>query len=76
MYSPCRKKNRTKEAIRMLRRCTDIDATYVQAHKELFRLHHGIRGARYLERAIKANPYNYELKYMYGYWLMDNGNCD
>lgn len=68
-----RKTNRTNDAIRMLKRCTDIDETYVQAHLELFRLHNGIRSALLLEKAIKSNPLNMELRLVYGNWLIENG---
>lgn len=69
-----RKKNRTNDAIRMFKRCTDIDATYVQAHLELFRLHSGHQAAVILSDAIKANPENVELKLTFGHWLLNNGN--
>lgn len=68
-----RKKNRTTDAVRMLKRCTEIDATYVQAHLELFKLHHGIHAAIILNKAIGSNPENMELKLTLGYWLLDNG---
>lgn len=57
----------------MFKRCTAVDTTHVQAHKELFRLNHGFRTARYLEEAIKVNPHDYDLKYFNGHWLLDNG---
>lgn len=69
----CRKKNRTSEAVRMLKRCTEIDATYVQAHLELFRLHRGSQSALILTDAIKANPDNLELRLAFGHWLLNNG---
>lgn len=68
-----RKKNRTNDAIRMLKRCTEIDATYVQAHLELFRLHRGSQAALILTDAIKANPDNLELRLAFGQWLLNNG---
>lgn len=68
-----RKKNRTNDAIRMFRRCIEIDATYVQAHLELFRLHRERQGVLILSDAIKANPDNLELRLAYGHWLLNNG---
>lgn len=69
-----RKRNRTNDAIRMFKRCTDIDTTYVQAHLELYRLHRGSFAALILNDAIKANPKNVELRLAYGQWLLNNGN--
>lgn len=70
----CRKKNRTNDANRMFKRCTEIDATYVQAHLELFRLHRGSQAALILSDAIKANSENIELRLVFGHWLLNNGN--
>lgn len=70
-----RKKNRTNDAIRMFKRCIEIDATYVQAHLELFRLHGERRGALILTDAIKANPDNLDLRLAFGHWLLNNGKC-
>lgn len=69
-----RKKNRTHEAVRMFKRCTDIDATYVQCWKELFRLFRGSQAALILSDAIKANSENVELRLTLGHWLLNNGN--
>lgn len=69
-----RKKNRTNDAIRMFKRCTEIDATYVQAHLELFRLNRESQAALILSDAIKANPDNVELRLAFGHWLLNNGN--
>lgn len=68
-----RKKNRTKDAIRMLRRCIQIDATYIQAHLELYRLHPGSQAALILTDAMKANPDNLELGLTFGHWLLNHG---
>lgn len=57
----------------MLKRCTEIDGTYVQAHLELFKLHNGINATNVLMNAIASNPDNMELKLTLGYWLLDNG---
>lgn len=58
----------------MFKRCTEIDATYVQAHLELFRLHRESQAAPILSDAIKANPDNVELRLAFGHWLLNNGN--
>lgn len=57
----------------MFKRCIEIDATYVQAHLELFRLHGERRGALILTDAIKANPDNLDLRLAFGHWLLNNG---
>ncbi|XP_031633037.1 protein O-mannosyl-transferase TMTC1-like isoform X2 [Contarinia nasturtii] len=68
------KKNQTDNAIRMMKRCIELDVTYVKAHLELFRLHgEGSRGALILTDAIKANPDNFKLRLAFGEWLLNNG---
>lgn len=59
----------------MFKRCTEIDATYVQAHLELFRLNRESQAALILSDAIKANPDNVELRLAFGHWLLNNGNA-
>lgn len=69
-----RKKNQTDNAIRMMKRCIELDVTYVKAHLALFRMHGaGSQGALILTDAIKANPDNFKLRLAYGEWLLNNG---
>lgn len=73
LFSDCRKRNRTADAIRMLERCIALETTYVPAYLELFKLHRGIKAGGIMKNAIKSNPADKELRLKFGYWLIENG---